>query len=169
MPALLHGKGMGQDDGLPWAEKPNGFLYPLSCTSSRLDGAISLAGRSLSQKHILTDGHFLELLYPFPRQYRSIVHRIGANSGPWLPWASARPQKLSLRSSLLAAAERAAPHQFMLSRAVLQRLRPVLSPAKYLQRKRALLYSTVTTQANAMDAVNTSHKVIIVGGGPAGT
>lgn len=60
------------------------------------------------------------------------------------------------------------PPQFMLSRAVLQRLRPVLSPAKYLQRKRALLYSTVTTQASGMDAVNTSHKVIIVGGGPAG-
>jgi len=64
---------------------------------------------------------------------------------------------------------RATGHQFMLSTAVLHRLRSVLSPAKYLQRKRAFVSSTVATSTRAMDAVNTSHKVIIVGGGPAGT
>lgn len=63
--------------------------------------------------------------------------------------------------------------QSMLCRAVVHKLRSALTPSQYLRRRRALASSTTSASAVAsvseMDAVNTSHKVIIVGGGPAGT
>lgn len=68
---------------------------------------------------------------------------------------------------------RALLSQSMLCRAVVHKLRSALTPSHYLRRRRALASSTASTSvassAIEMDAVNTSHKVIIVGGGPAGT
>lgn len=59
--------------------------------------------------------------------------------------------------------------QFMLNGAVVHRLRSVFSPAKYLKYRRSVTTAAVTTGTVEMDAVNTNHKILIVGGGPAGT
>lgn len=59
--------------------------------------------------------------------------------------------------------------QSMLSRAVVQRLRSAFTPARYLKHRRAVATAAATTSSTDMDAVITAHKVIIVGGGPAGT
>lgn len=60
--------------------------------------------------------------------------------------------------------------QSMLRSVLTHRLRSILTPGQYLRRrKRALLSTAPAARSGEMDACNTAHKVIIVGGGPAGT
>lgn len=60
------------------------------------------------------------------------------------------------------------PTSVMLKGALVSSARSILTYSKNL-RKRALLSVPAAAKSNTMDAVNTNHKVIIVGGGPAGT